>query len=185
MPEPTFTSMEAQIVARDLQTGHSDQAANRLREDCANLAPRDFANLLCVAKQDAGPNALSAMALYENGQVVVRSQDGRQAPAGQLPQYEVARLLPPPPPPVECPPPAVQVFVPGPRPEYCPPPAQVYVPAERVYAQPAPPVPNTIIGGVVGAGVGILADHKHPGQGALIGGLLGIGTGAIIDNSQR
>jgi hypothetical protein len=104
MDDAFFISRDARCVANELQHGDAAGAATRLREDCAHMSPREFSNLVSETSADRAPGSLSDLALYSNGQVTVRSQDGTQIPAGQLPPPEMARLLPPPPVPTYQPP---------------------------------------------------------------------------------
>ncbi len=39
-------------------------------------------------------------------------------------------------------------------------------------------------GGILGAGIGALADRKHPGTGAAVGGAVGAVTGAVVGSAQ-
>lgn len=99
MDDAFFISRDARYVANELQQGDAAGAANRLREDCAHMNPGEFSQLLRETKADHAPDTLASIMLYRNGQVTVRSQDGRQFTAGNLPPLEMQGLVFPPPPP--------------------------------------------------------------------------------------
>lgn len=183
MDDAFFINRDAHIVANELQNGDSTNAACRLREDCAHMNPREFSNLLRQTSAYEAPGHLSDLTLYRNGQVMVRSLDGSQIGAGQLPPQEMAELIPPVP--LPCPP-VVEV-----RPPYYgqpgydhPEPHRMWVAPGREYGQPVP-LNNTVVDTVGGAIAGSLIDRKHPGTGAALGGIIGLGVGAALDNSNR
>jgi hypothetical protein len=186
MDEAFFINRDARLIASELQQGDAANAACRLREDCAHMNPGEFSSLLRQTKANEMPGNLSDIALYRNGQVTVRSQDGSQQLAGQLPPREMAALLPPPPPPiVEVRPPVVELRPPyyGP-PGYCPPePHRMWVPPGREHV--VVPLNNTVVDTVGGLIAGSIIDRKHPGTGAALGGIIGFGVGTALDNSQK
>ncbi|MFA6212652.1 MAG: glycine zipper 2TM domain-containing protein [Candidatus Obscuribacterales bacterium] len=152
MDEGHFIKRDAQIVAREMREGDAASAANLLREDCAHMNPREFSRLIQETSRNTGNCTLADLQIERDGDVVVRSQDGRRYNAGSLPREEAARFLPPPPPVViiERPdvhrrPPVVVIERPDvhhrppvvimPRqPEYCPP--VVVMPRPDVHRQP-------------------------------------------------
>lgn len=140
MDEGYFINRDARMAARELREGDAEGAASLLREDCQHMNPREFARLIQETSRNSGNCTLADLQIERDGDVVVRSQDGRRYNAGYLPREEACRFLPPPVviidrpehrrPPVivierpnrHCPPPVVVM----PRPDvHCPPPVVV------------------------------------------------------------
>ncbi|MFA7337417.1 MAG: glycine zipper domain-containing protein [Candidatus Obscuribacterales bacterium] len=141
MDEGYFINRDARMAARELREGDAAGAASLLREDCQHMNPREFARLIQETSYNSGNCTLADLQIERDGDVVVRSEDGRRYNAGYLPREEACRFLPPPPvviidrpehrrPPVivierpdrHCPPPVVVM----PRPDvHCPPPVVV------------------------------------------------------------
>ncbi len=128
MDEGYFINRDARMAARELREGDAASAASLLREDCQHMNPREFSRLIQETSRNSGNCTLADLQIERDGDVVVRSQDGRRYNAGHLPCEEASRFFPPPPPVViiERPehrrPPVVVM----PRPDvHCPPPVVV------------------------------------------------------------
>ena len=125
MDEGYFINRDARMAARELREGDAASAASLLREDCQHMNPREFSRLIQETSRNSGNCTLADLQIERDGDVVVRSQDGRRYNAGHLPCEEASRFFPPPPPVViiERPehrrPPVVVIERPEP---HCPPP---------------------------------------------------------------
>lgn len=97
MDEGYFINRDARMVARELREGDAASAASLLREDCQHMNPREFARLVQEASRNSGNCTLADLQIERDGDVVVRSQDGRRYNAGYLPREEASRFFPPPP----------------------------------------------------------------------------------------
>jgi len=186
MDEGFFIRRDAQIVGAELREGQSALAAATLREDCDHMNPREFASLLRQSIQNEGCK-LTKIELNYDGNVSVRSQDGRHIPAGHLPQRELAEFLPPPPPPR---PPVIIIERPREYPRPCPPPVIIHEqPRGHVIIRENAPPSNTTVDTIGGAIIGGVIGQGHGKNGALKGALIGGAAGAIIgtaqDNAER
>lgn len=94
MDEGFFINRDARIAARELQEGDAASAASLLREDCQHMNPREFAKLIQETSRNSGNCTLADLQIERDGDVVVRSQDGRRYNAGYLPREEACRFLP-------------------------------------------------------------------------------------------
>lgn len=186
MDEGFFIRRDAQIVGAELREGHGMAAAANLREDCEHMNPREFSSLVRQAIKNEGPCSLAKIELCYDGNVMVRSQDGRHIPAGRLPQCEMADLLPPPPRP-----PVVIIERPREYPRPCPEPPIIIreQPRERVIIRENAPLSNTTVDTIGGAIIGGVIGQGRGKNGALKGALIGGAAGAIIgtaqDNAER
>ena len=203
MDEGYFINRDARMAARDMREGDAAGAANLLREDCQHMNPREFSKLIQETSRNSGNCTLADLQIERDGDVVVRSQDGRRYNAGFLPREEAARFLPPPPvviierqpqyrPPVvvierqePCPPPVIVR-----RPDVHPHPPVIIIDNNRhdVPRYPGRPYPgqrsegpsDTVIGAVGGAIIGgVIGDGKGK-NGALKGAVIGGTAGAIL-----
>ena len=97
MDEGYFINRDARMAARELREGDAAGAASLLREDCQHMNPREFARLIQETTRNSGNCTLADLQIERDGDVVVRSQDGRRYNAGYLPREEACRFFPPPP----------------------------------------------------------------------------------------
>ncbi len=131
MDEGYFINRDARMAARELREGDAASAASLLREDCQHMNPREFSRLIQETSRNSGNCTLADLQIERDGDVVVRSQDGRRYNAGHLPCEEASRFFPPPPPVViiERPehrrPPVVVIERPD---THCPPPVIIHRP---------------------------------------------------------
>lgn len=98
MDEGFFINRDARLAAREMREGDAASAAGLLREDCQHMNPREFSRLIQETSRNSGNCTLADLQIERDGDVVVRSQDGRRYNAGHLPCEEAARFFPPPPP---------------------------------------------------------------------------------------
>lgn len=193
MDEGYFINRDARMAARELREGDAASAASLLREDCQHMNPREFSRLIQETSRNSGNCTLADLQIERDGDVVVRSQDGRRYNAGHLPCEEASRFFPPPVVIIERPehrrPPVVVIERPEPhcpppviirRPEpHCPPPVIIIDRDRDRGRQPEPcQVPERPRVGVY--------DRRSEGPsdtligvvgGAVIGGVIGDGRG--------
>ena len=210
MDEGYFINRDARLAAREMREGDAASAAGLLREDCQHMNPREFSRLIQETSRNSGNCALADLQIERDGDVVVRSQDGRRYNAGHLPREEAARFLPPPPvviierpehrrPPVvvierpdtHCPPP---VIIHRPEP-HCPPPVIIDNrqrewqpdpsrfpgrPQSGGYERRSEGPSDALIGVVGGAVIGGVIGDGKGKNGALKGALIGGAAGGIL-----
>lgn len=207
MNEGHFINRDARAVAHDLNTGDAASAAALLREDCANMNPREFSMLVRQASRDDGIRDLADLQIQRDGDVVVESRDGRRYQAGRLSREEAARILPPP---VEiCQPPIVQrppvVIVERPpvviidnrngpdyghgpdrRPPYR---NEPHRPLDRDYPRQDNGHSDAVVGAIGGAVIGgVIGDGKGKNgalKGAVVGGVAGGLLGHVVDDLKK
>jgi hypothetical protein len=201
MNEGHFINRDARAVAHDLNTGDAASAAALLREDCANMNPREFSMLVRQASRDDGIRDLADLQIQRDGDVVVESRDGRRYHAGRLPREEAARLLPPPveicqPPIVHRPPvviverPPVVIIDNGH--DHGRPPQRGYEqprPLDRNYPRQQDGHSDAVIGALGGAVIGgVIGDGKGKNgalKGAVVGGVAGGLLGHVVDDLKK
>lgn len=153
MDEGYFINRDARLAARELREGDAASAAGLLREDCQHMNPCEFSRLIQETSRNSGNCALADLQIERDGDVVVRSQDGRRYNAGHLPFEEASRFFPPPPPvviierPEHCRPPVVVIERPD---THCPPPVIIrrpepHCPPPVIIRRPEPHCPPPVI----------------------------------------
>jgi hypothetical protein len=150
MDEGYFINRDARMAARELREGDAASAASLLREDCQHMNPREFSRLIQETSRNSGNCTLADLQIERDGDVVVRSRDGRRYNAGHLPCEEASRFFPPPVVIIDGPdcrrPPVVIIE----RQERCPPPVIIHRPEPHcpppvIIRRPEPHCPPPVI----------------------------------------